>query len=173
MGDLAHYRMGIEYRLAAEYPGGRSLVDDDLLLVGVQVDRRQLGHQHPVADLERGIEQVAQPHVLGLQRFVLLQLGLQAQVIAAQCGVVFEQATARAGGLVEPLRGGERQVGHVVQRVGHERQGAAQLLEVMETMVEHEQGKRQQDGGHQAGGLRRALCKYRLDGNSLSACAAP
>ena len=58
--------MGIEYRLALEHAGDGALLDDDLLLVGIEVDRGELGDQYPVTDLERRIHQVTQPKIFRL-----------------------------------------------------------------------------------------------------------
>lgn len=80
MRHLSHHRVCIKHRLAFEHPGIAALVDDDLLTERVQIHGGKLRHQHPVADLVGGPQQVAQPFVLGLQCSKLLQFGLEFEV---------------------------------------------------------------------------------------------
>mgnify|MGYP006889800070 CR=1 FL=1 len=48
VGDLPHDAVCVHHRLAVVDAGRVALVDDDLLLVGVEVHRGKFGDQHPV-----------------------------------------------------------------------------------------------------------------------------
>ncbi len=88
---LAHQATGIEHRLAEEHAIALTLVDDDAVGKGVRVHADQLGHFNLLVDQRRGIEQLAQAHVLLGQGRELLHAPLQQQVFGLEFFVFSDQ----------------------------------------------------------------------------------
>ena len=56
MYDLPHDAVGVDQRLTGVDVMQFSAVNNDLVLVGVEVDRHQFCNQHSFADFKRGIQ---------------------------------------------------------------------------------------------------------------------
>ena len=73
MNHLTHYAQAVQQRLALEHMVERTLVDFDLVAVGVHIHGQQRGNQHGTFfKLERGIQQCTQAPVFGFQGFQYL-----------------------------------------------------------------------------------------------------
>jgi len=94
MHDLSHDTFGIQYRLAGEDIIKGSLVDNNLVLVGIKVYRHQLRNQSLLADLERSIEQCAQANVFSFKRSQFLQLYSFHDLLGTQARIFFLQFPA-------------------------------------------------------------------------------
>ncbi len=160
---LAHQPTGIEHRLPQEHTVALTLVDQDALGEGVGVHADQLGHFDFLVDQRRGVEQLAQAHVLLGQGRQLLQATLQQQGFGLEFFVFGDKlgtAAELAGhALVQTLR----QIRDPVGAHQHQRHLAAHRLQQREARIHHHQGDGQHDQHQQAHAQRGALGEKRFN----------
>ncbi len=147
---LPHQAAGIEHRLPHEHAVLLALVDQDAVGEGVGVQADQLGNQHPVVDQCRGVEQLAQAHVLFGERGQLLQPPLHQQRLGLEPLVLCHQAVA--GGYLGrcPAPDTHRHIGDPVERRQHQAHLAADGLQRVEAGIHHHQHDTKHDEHQQA-----------------------
>ncbi|MCY1431422.1 hypothetical protein D9M71_473900 [compost metagenome] len=139
LDHLAHQAAGIEHRLAKEHAISLALVDQDAVGERVGVDTDQLGAFDLFVDQRRGVEQLAQAHVLLGQGRQLLQAPLQQQGFSLELFVFGDQFGAAAELASHALPRTLRQVGDPVRLHEYQAHLAAHWLEHVEARVDNHQ----------------------------------
>ena len=94
MHDLSHDAFGVQHRLARVDIVKFTLVNDNLVLLGIQVDRQQFSDLAFFTHFEGRTEQASQPNVFRFQCGKFLHLCLLHELLGSQADILLLQLPA-------------------------------------------------------------------------------
>ena len=106
--DLADHPVLIEHRLPDVDTVLPPAIDQDMVPVGIEVHRQQLGDQHALRRIDHRFQQGAQPAVFRFQGNQFLQLGVEKHLFLAEASIFFQQGAAARQVFRQPIPDGGR-----------------------------------------------------------------
>lgn len=142
--DLAEDAAGVEHRLTDVHAVACAFVDHHALTKGVDVEVHDVADDEAIGHSGRVVPQGAQPQALGLERLVALQAKIGEPQLRFEFGLVGTQRIPGGDALAKPIPAFERTGDGHLDRVGDDRQEAADLAQMVVALVENNQPQCQQ-----------------------------
>ncbi len=137
--DLPEDPAGVEYRLTDEDAVLRALVHQHALAERIQVNIHDIADDEPVGDACGFVAQRTQALALGLQRLVALQAELGQAQLCLELALVGAQGIAGGDAFAKPVPALEGTGDGDLHGVGHDRQHAADLAEMIVALVDDDE----------------------------------
>ena len=134
--NLADDTVRVDDGLAVVDTVATAYVNNEVVFVGIRVDRHDLGNANLVPNRLAGVEQRAQASVLGFERGQALESGVRQQPLGLQAPQFKFEFIARGRGIAEPSPEAHRRVDDELERVDSHANALANAVEMVLAMIE-------------------------------------